>query len=63
MDDPLLSLVLDRIDGDQTLDDQTGLLVLAGCLGELDMALRDEPVSRPDVAEPACTLATAGAYG
>lgn len=64
MDDALLSLVLDRIDGDQTLDDQTRLLVFAACQGELDMALRDEvdPVSRPDVAEDAPSAEPAGAY-
>lgn len=45
------------------MDDRTGLLVSAGCLGKLDMALRYEPLSHPDVADPACTLATAGAYG
>lgn len=64
MDEALLGTVLERLDGDATLDDQAQLLVLAACQGDadLDTALRDESVARPEVGEAAARVEPPGAY-
>jgi energy-coupling factor transporter ATP-binding protein EcfA2 len=64
MDDALLAEVLTRLDADARLDEHAGLLVLAACQGDDDLAtaLRDEPVARPEEAAAADSVEPAGAY-